>query len=323
MNDINLLDKYKPIIYLHKDENYFPSSIDYVLKNSDLVSFSEKYKKIANKPLSGNILKNATWKSYIDIPLNIIHGEKDLSSVSIYGIVNEYMNYIDLTYITFYPYNGSYNILKIQKVGDHFGDLEHLTIRITKDSNKEPLQRIIKVFFGAHQIKDGRWVYPEELEYENGRIVAYSALNGHGLYNKNGMAFRYYGLANDYLEKGHRWDPKVEYLFKETHPMYEPEKMGWIYYKGTIGLNGIKSLIDKDWFMQGESDKINYSPPTLYNENYQKVYTTSVWIIFFFMIYLLASRKPKKFPGVIYFLSVGFLLIFIINILKMLIVKYS
>jgi hypothetical protein len=96
-------------------------------------------------------------------------------------------------------------------------------------------------------------VNKENIELEKGKIVAYSALSGHGLYHKEGVAFRLGGLANDHLDKGTRWEPKVLQFFQPSEKGFDPKTMGWTSLWGRIGgsvnkgdNSGIMGIPDKN-----------------------------------------------------------------------------
>lgn len=256
MSNLEILEQFAPIIYFHPNERYFPVSIDFLLKNStlknfldnttiekpsqtDLYSLAEKYEF---KPKSdGEII--------LSIDPYIKYGEHPIKNVPIYAIYRTKNDKIYLTYIILLAHNGDYNILGLANVGSHPGDLEHITLELNKD------KQLLNIFYSAHGLEDGRIVKAKDVPMENGKIVAYAALNGHGLYPSEGFAFRFGGIANDYLEKGIRWEPNVFELFSKDNPLFDKNTMGWTVYNGRIGGNlnkpnteGISGLLGKDWY---------------------------------------------------------------------------
>jgi hypothetical protein len=311
---MDLLTKFCPIFYLHPTEIYKPSSIEYILENSELVS--NDFTILKNSPLSSLDLISSPSSSFIDISQKIIKGQS-LSVAPIYGKVKKLEEYTDLTYIAVFPYNGDFNILNIQKVGEHFGDIEHVTIRLNKNNE------IDSIFYGAHRIRNGRWIKPCEAEYENGRIVVYIALHGHGMYYKPYLAFRFFGFANDYMDKGERWDPKIVQIYEITENEFDKETMGWAYYEGKIGYDGIRSLSDKEWFHEGESTSLIYNPPDIYNKVFSDLFTYTMIVFYIIIISKILIMRPKNFNRTTYYLFVGITLILVISFLKWIILKVA
>lgn len=328
---IKLCNLFAPVIYLFCKEQYYPSSIDYILENSTLVDENKivEQKPIKNETifdLSINKYKGQTGLTnfYIDIPDSIIHGNKNLSNVPIYCMINEKDDYFEIIYIAIYPYNGSYNILGIQKVGQHYGDIEHLTLKVKKTYTGIP-QDIISVMFGSHGTKDGRLVENKDLEFENGKLVAYSARNGHGFYNKPYMAYRFYGLANDYIEKGKKWIPsEVSMLYRQDNPNFNKTKMGWIYMAGRLGKNGVTSLSDKYWFYTGESNE-TLNPPRIYSKNITLIYFFVLYLIIFSVVYGIVrfGLWQQKIRSQYFFGILIILILILIMVAKKLIIKFS
>ncbi len=238
----NLLNKYSPILYFHKDEKYYPCSIDWILKNSVLVDHNtEPVTKIispTNKDLYNimNKYNSQIPNGTVNISFNkeIYRGESPIKNVPCYGIIREKDNKKYLTYIFLYAYNGEYKILNIADAGYHPGDIEHMTIELDE---KDEINRI---FYGAHGKKDGRWVLKKDIEFENDKPVAYVALSGHGLYPKLGTVFRLGGIANDYLGEEIKWEPKVIEIYPIDDKRFNKDTMFWTMFKGRLGGSEIK-----------------------------------------------------------------------------------
>ena len=284
-----ILDAYKPIFYLYSKEKYKPSSMEFLLRNANLV---ENAKVLVNdegietvqrgditvsSPNVTNALLYDLSKgkyggatglktTYLDFPDNVMYGESDVSKVPIYGIVRDRRDLLEISYILNFPYNGPFIVFNAQKAGWHWGDLEHITLFVKKPVSGK-LNDVTEVMFGAHGSADGRWVKLDDCEKRDGRIVVYVADHSHALYPKAGMYFRLGGSANDYTDQGILWDPPfVQPLYFDTDPNFNKDTMGWIYYSGRIGYDGISSLVDKYWFKEGEplpGAKKLKSPPLL------------------------------------------------------------
>lgn len=282
----NLLKLFTPIIYLHSQESYYPSSVDYVLKASTLKQLNEMKKpQVIKESPTQDYLFNEYCKDsqttlhkdrFIDIPKSVIYGQKDdLSNVPVYGYVdqkNSKQGELHLVYVMFYPYNGEFKILGLEDKGTHFGDIEHITVVLKQNNNEnaaKPVYKVDKLFFGAHGDLDGRWVSAEEAEWEINKDkyspIIYAAYHSHATYPHAGTYFRIYGLANDNTDKGVKWDPKLEQVFTLDHPEFNPQTMGWVYFCGLWGDDGINSLAHKTFFNKGEPEKELLNPPRMIN----------------------------------------------------------
>lgn len=112
---------------------------------------------------------------------------------------------LELNYMFFFAYSGPYVMLGKEK-GAHDGDWEHVTVRCCPDSGE-----LIAAYYSAHRHGDGTWVPAERVPLDNdtGRVLAFCALNGHGMYPKPRCNLRVFGLANDRTSSvGRRWSSR-------------------------------------------------------------------------------------------------------------------
>jgi hypothetical protein len=292
-----LIKRYSPVIYLNSREVYYPSSIDWLLSKSTLVDYNSDniFKDSPTNEELYNISKKNNFAEKTDGTLTlswsseIYTGQRPIKDVPIYAYVQKREDKFYITYVFVFPFNGSYEILGIRSVGDHPGDLEHLTVELDADKN------LLRVLFGAHGVLDANWVDVDEVEFEDGKPVAYVALNGHGLYSKAGVAFRLYGLGNDYMDKGTKWVPETEQIFKWNDPRFDPKTMGWTMFNGRFGgtkergsSEGITSLYNKNWYKGVDLlDAGIFDPPRIYSSSYINFLVTLKNIIFYICLYLL------------------------------------
>jgi hypothetical protein len=300
-----LIEDYAPIVYFNREEKYLPLDMNIVLQNSTLKNFTTN--QIITTPTNRELYDFAKSNDFkpindgsvvLSIDKSLYNHSYLLQDQPIYAIIREKDNNTYITYIIFFPFNGDYTILRHGRAGSHPGDLEHYTVELDKD------KKLSRVHFSAHGYKDGRWVSKDKLQFEHGRIVVFSALNGHGLYHKDGMTFRIGGLANDYLERGARWNPKVFEIFARTSPKFDIDTMGWTVYNGRIGgsldkpnTEGIMGLEDKNWYgsdatMFDELDESFYKPPPIINSKITKPlfflsHSVMVALIYIFVFLLL------------------------------------
>ena len=308
MNIDNLITKYSPVLYFHTDEKHFPSSVDWLLQYSTLVDFMAGTRKSSptQKDLF-DIAKKYNFKMFNDGAVllsfgeEVFRGQNPVSNSPCYVITREKSGKIYITYIFFYPYNGNYDIIGLAGLGSHPGDIEHITLEL------DSAGKLLRVFYGAHGIKEGRWVSATDVTYENNHIVCYVAYNGHGLYPRPGQSFRIVGFANDYLNKGLRWKPEPFRVFLPQDPKFNPNTMGWVAFNGRIGgpsnkksTEGIMGLMDKSWFSQGEiTDASYYKPPIIVGELFSKPYKMIVDMLRIAILYIVIIGTTRALEKVL------------------------
>jgi hypothetical protein len=274
------VDKYTPIFYFHKDEKYYVSSIPWTLEKSNLVRYDTwpgvqwTDGKIVETKVTPKVLFDYSEKNhqgqtgiktlYIELKKELfdkaLFGQKDeLDKVPVYAYVKEREDRYIIYYIIYFPFNEGKNVMYLQQAGDHEGDIEHLTVEVSKKDNT-----LIRVHYGAHGTADGRWVAGKDVPMEDGRIVAFVGKGGHGLYPTEGVAIRLGGVANDFMGKDVVWKPKVEIIKSRDQPGFDVEKDGWIHFAGRWGYDGVGSLNDKGWFQWGDKEEKDLNPPPLY-----------------------------------------------------------
>ncbi|KAL3611081.1 hypothetical protein D5086_002101 [Populus alba] len=109
-------------------------------------------------------------------------------------------SFTDIVVWVFYPFNGpskakvEFINIPLGKIGEHVGDWEHLTLRISNFNGE-----LLSIYFSEHS--GGTWVSSSELEFQNGnKAVTYSSLHGHAMYAKPGLVLQgsgSIGIRND------------------------------------------------------------------------------------------------------------------------------
>lgn len=221
---ISLVRKFCPIFYLCRNEPYMPCSVEYFLKNSELVLRQGKEEKVLAD--RGSVTEELVMehqerlKNHRDVLLILRldpearRGEDIGNDVPVYANVKSIRSSagefeaLEITYITLFAFNGHYEILPGLSVGAHDGDIEHLSVRVDPTNGE-----LIGVWFNSHRNHDGSWVAATNVERENyGRLVSYVALHGHGHYPRPGTVYRHFFLGNDRCEKGQSWSPNTVVL---------------------------------------------------------------------------------------------------------------
>ncbi|KAK7243649.1 hypothetical protein RIF29_38455 [Crotalaria pallida] len=186
-----IVKAYSPTLYLHPDEDYLPSSVDWFFSNGALLYTKGQESKpvpIAsngtNLPQGGNN-DGAYW---LDLPVDDANKDRvkggDLPSSKAYIHVKPMLGgtFTDIAMWVFYPFNGPartkikfFNI-KLGRIGEHVGDWEHVTLRVSNFNGQ-----LWGLYFSQHN--KGEWIEASQLEFQSGnKPVVYSSLHGHASY---------------------------------------------------------------------------------------------------------------------------------------------
>ncbi|XP_076949171.1 hypothetical protein At1g04090-like [Bidens hawaiensis] len=204
-----LIEAYSPIIYFHPDEKYFPSTVNWFFQNGALLyqkgletSPSPVQPDGSNLPQGGSD-DGSYW---LELPIDNSAKEKikkgDLDNANAYFHIKPMFGatFTDMAIWVFYPFNGparaklEFLTISLGKIGEHVGDWEHLTLRVSNFDGS-----LKCVYFSEHS--GGSLLEASQLEFENGnKPVAYASLNGHAFYSKPGLVLQgsgRNGIRND------------------------------------------------------------------------------------------------------------------------------
>ncbi|KAF1866751.1 hypothetical protein Lal_00018136 [Lupinus albus] len=145
---------YSPLLVLHPEEEFYPSSINWFFSNGALLyTKGQESKRVKIEPNGTNLPQNGTNDGayWIDLPAD---GEnKDRvrkgnlnSSTSYVHVKPTYGNtFTDLALWVFYPFNGPGRAkvkfiknIKLGKIGEHVADWEHVTLRLEFKVGNKP-----------------------------------------------------------------------------------------------------------------------------------------------------------------------------------------
>ncbi|KAL6288373.1 hypothetical protein ACE6H2_005883 [Prunus campanulata] len=202
-----LLEVYSPLIYLHPDEVYLPSSVGWFFSNGALL-YKKQGDAVAIEPTGSNLPQGGSndGSYWLDLPVDKGASERvkkgDLLDCQVYLHIKPMLGstFTDIAIWVFYPFNGParakvefFNI-SLGKIGEHVGDWEHVTLRVSNFTGE-----LWRVFFSQHS--GGTWVDASQLEFEKGnKAVGYASLHGHALYPKAGLVLQGsggIGIRND------------------------------------------------------------------------------------------------------------------------------
>ncbi|KAK6937726.1 Vacuolar protein sorting-associated protein 62 [Dillenia turbinata] len=181
-----LIKHYGPTVFFHPDELYLPSSVSWFFQNGALLykkgcSVGEPIDTLGSNLPSGGTNDGEYW---IDLPRN------DQSSSIKYGNLESAVLHVhvkpalggtftDIAMWVFCPFNGPATVkigimsFPLSKVGQHVGDWEHFTLRISNFTGE-----LCSIYFSQHS--GGKWADACELEFvEGNKAVVYSTKSGH------------------------------------------------------------------------------------------------------------------------------------------------
>lgn len=252
-----------PLFHLHSRDPWGPSSIEFYLAHCAL--FCGSVQVVARGQLDGAALAAAMcelrgpdgsvrvvravqagtgWSLRPDP--SCFGGFRDrLSAAPVYVRVrDDGRELVELTYVTFYPYNGWYPVLcGLVRAGAHAADIEHITLRVHKRSRS-----LHSVYFASHRYRDGEWKDASGCEREDGtgRLHAYVARAGHGHYWRRGRHPRLYGFGNDVCDGADVWDPQESVVLLDPDRAVKGQE--WLQYKGLWGPTSVASMTEQEWF---------------------------------------------------------------------------
>ncbi|OAY78346.1 hypothetical protein ACMD2_26541, partial [Ananas comosus] len=207
-----LMQAYSPVIYLHPDEQFFPSSVTWFFSNGALLYQKGNPNPTAIAPDGSNLPQGGSndGEYWIDLPaddkLKAEVKAGDLNTARVYLHVKPMLGgtFTDLALWIFYPFNGAARAkveflnVSLGRIGEHVGDWEHVTLRVSNFGGE-----LRRVYYAAHSA--GEWVDASQAEYDpsgGNKPVAYASLHGHAAYAKAGSVLQ----GNEKLQIGIRND---------------------------------------------------------------------------------------------------------------------
>ncbi|KAK9051519.1 hypothetical protein SSX86_028146 [Deinandra increscens subsp. villosa] len=191
-----LIQTYSPVVHFHPNEPYLPSSVDWFFQNGALLYHQGDESNPSPIDLNGSNLPQGGSNDdtyWLNLPKDDSSKERvkkgDLQDAGAYFHVKPMYGglFTDIAIWLFYPFNGASRAkvefinISLGKIGEHVGDWEHVTLRISNFNGE-----LVRMFFAEHSW--GTWVSAASLEYANGnKPVVYSSLNGHASYPTPGL----------------------------------------------------------------------------------------------------------------------------------------
>ncbi|CAH9132853.1 unnamed protein product [Cuscuta epithymum] len=217
-----LIRHYGPTVFFHPDEVYLPSSVSWFFENGALLCKKGDGSETID-PEGSNLPAGGTndGEYWIDLPRDSRRGavkQGNIRSAKLYVHVKPAMGgtFTDIVMWIFCPFNGPATLkvgvlnFVLGKVGQHVGDWEHFTLRLSNFTGE--LQRI---YFSQHS--GGEWVNIYDLEFiEGNKAVIYSSKHGHASYPHPGVYIQGssalgVGIRNDASRSNNHVDSSVCY----------------------------------------------------------------------------------------------------------------
>ncbi|XP_057498461.1 hypothetical protein At1g04090-like [Actinidia eriantha] len=279
-----LFQAYSPWIYFHPDEQYLPSSVSWFFKNGALLyKKGEESNPVSIDPMGLNLPQDGSNDGayWLDLPVDQAAREQlkkgNLQDAGVYLHVKPVSGatFTDIAIWVFYPFNGAAKAkveiinVSLGKIGEHVGDWEHVTLRISNFDGQ-----LKSVYFSQHS--KGIWVSASELEFLGGnKPVTYSALHSHAFCPKAGLVLegnggigirmdtgkgqsmdtgeRFLVVAVEYLESvvveppwlnyTRKWGPKIDYSIANETKMVEKLLPGFLKSKFEKFIGGLPNEV--------------------------------------------------------------------------------
>lgn len=268
-DDIKLAMKYAPLWKFHKEENYFPSTIENFLTGMKVEDGDGNV--VLSTPNTDNLdnLPNQGSNMYLTTDIEsgmkgFLRGQNPSTNASkAYTIlVSKPSKIVDIYYWLFTPFNLGKAPLSIidYTFGDHVSDWEHMRVR-TKKGKATHVE-----YFAHSQSGSGIIPWSQAPKFDNGlRPVGYVANGSHGFWNASGT-FTYLQIANIKVQDvtsddGVAWDIQNDLQVYKFPDIYNGTD-GWLNYKGLWGNRGQQGCGDLCELVDGIPGPIR---PDLYN----------------------------------------------------------
>lgn len=178
-----LIKHYGPTVFFHPKEIYLPSSVPWFFSNGAILC-KKGDEEVHTIDARGSILPGGgdnDGEYWIDLPADGRVKRGSLESAELYVHVKPALGgiFTDIVMWVFCPFNGPANLkigllnFPLKRIGQHVGDWEHFTLRISNFSGE-----LSSLYFSQHS--GGEWVDASGLEFvEGNRAIVYSSRSGH------------------------------------------------------------------------------------------------------------------------------------------------
>ena len=209
-----MITRFKPALYLHTYENYFPCSFETFIHYSSLFHYNTLI-KLKDVNMNDLVDDRSVHFSLQTSFKNTIF-EFDVQQTPIYAYQQRISDKeVRIVYMYFFAYNSGYF-----GVGAHVGDIEHVSVFLKQNDDSGEYE-IQKMYYAAHGSKWGKWVDKQDIEFIGDHPVIYISKGSHASYHKPGIYWRVFGLANDCCDRGFLWTPQVIDVNNKSVMLYQ------------------------------------------------------------------------------------------------------
>ncbi|KAF8007218.1 hypothetical protein BT93_K1271 [Corymbia citriodora subsp. variegata] len=216
-----LINHYGPTVFFHPDEVFFPSSVSWFFESGSLLyrkgdPVREAIDASGSNLPSGGKNDGEYWIGLPSDGQNDSIKNGDLDSAKLYVHVKPALGgtFTDIVMWIFCPFNGPAT-LKVGMniplgIGQHIGDWEHFTLRISNFTGE-----LWSIYFSQHS--GGQWVDACDLEFIDGNKAAvYLSKSGHASYPRpgtyiQGSKYLAIGIRNDAARSDYKVDSSICY----------------------------------------------------------------------------------------------------------------
>ncbi|KAL0717840.1 hypothetical protein Bca4012_067162 [Brassica carinata] len=252
-----LFRAYSPLIYFHPEEEFLPSSVDWVFSNGALLyQKGNESNPVPVQPNGSNLPQGGSDDDlyWLDYPADRNARERvkkgDLGNTKVYLHIKPMFGgtFTDIVVWIFSPFNGNARLkilfiksLSLGDIGEHIGDWEHVTLRISNFNGE-----LWRVYFSEHS--GGSLVEACDLEFQGGnKPVVYSSLHGHAMFSKPGLVLQGQdgnGLRNDMARSDKFLDAGVDYEVISGPGITEPPWLNYFRKWGPIVRHDVEKTRD-------------------------------------------------------------------------------
>jgi hypothetical protein len=257
--------KFAPTLHFHESEQYFPCSIEHLLKGAVLKVKNDSEWQIDN-PTQQN-LKNYCYDNYY-VTVNESQYSGSRQTAPLYYSIEQYADAVRINYFILYAFQGGqtardlragteFNCI-LHPFGEHQGDLERVVLTFYKGGNKN--HQLYNIGYEEHG--DATFFSPDQIAWdENHHPIVNVALNSHASYNgiSYGNWFRTFGVPGvldtiDLLQPiGDKWTPsefKQLALDNSDNPLTDQL---WARFAGRLGREEHYEVLKSATYIDGRN----------------------------------------------------------------------
>ncbi|KAJ9621400.1 hypothetical protein H2204_011961 [Knufia peltigerae] len=189
-----LIERYAPILKLHQDEQFLPTSIEDFLSHCTLVDKKSPAVKVRSPSVSQLPTKGEDHQFYLELSPDGKPGRLELAKTYVHALWQPGSPHTDLQFWFFYAYNGPGSLhvgglvldtpttsgdIDLAPMGEHVGDWEMAMLRVDNAShslNSIWLSQHSRGQFFTHD------AIPASFTFQGTRPVIYASRNGHANY---------------------------------------------------------------------------------------------------------------------------------------------